>query len=267
MKKGGLFYIIKVRGSIFLIFIILSTYFLYLTHLATHAYSVFLIYIANILTLVLAYMLNNLTDQNEDSVNGTLLKSHNKDYTIKTCVLFLIPLFMYMVPGKLFIFLLGFLLICLSILYSFPPQIRLKRFFILKNIVPAFCWFLSLVLIISSNAKQMFPLEVVLPLYHLFMIFFIIEVIWDIPDKNGDKLAHIKTLPTVFGNKRTKIILVTCLFILTVLSSTTRNTILYLAILIFVLCLPKNINKDFLQKYLYLFCLLVTLLYLVSFLH
>ena len=86
------------------------------------------------------------------------------------------------------------------------------------------------------------------------------EILWDIPDEQGDRENSIKTLPVVLGYSLTKKILIFANLLTLTLSRTNIPKFISLIILFFLLATKKNTDK----KYYHIIVFFISLVYLVS---
>lgn len=159
------------------------------------------------------YLFNKVTDFREDGVNIKAFPiEHSKSRLIRAIAIFcaLAPLpYLFIFDVRLMFFyllfpgLFGFLYS--SPLHFFGFKKRLKDLPYAKN-------FVSAILIWASIPLALRLLYTDVPLHNVIEAFmttavmiFIIEVIWDIRDIDGDLHAGIKTFPNQFGVKTAKI--------------------------------------------------------------
>ncbi len=94
-------------------------------------------------------------------------------------------------------------------IYSTPP-IRLRRFIFLSNTLIAFLFVLVVMMgamfMSSSPHIQAFPREILIA---VFVIIFLIASIKDVKDREADKQNGITTIPTLFGEKKGKLVTAT----------------------------------------------------------
>lgn len=220
----------------------------------------FILIISNTLLLCAAYLINKASDTEEDTLNNE--KNHFKNSTfIYSSMLCYVASFIgictyadrNIIPYYMIIY-------AISILYSYPKKIRLKNIFLIKNIAPALCWYLSFSLLVFSFLQKDSLLTILNFLIPYLFFFTLIEIIWDIPDVQGDSRTGIKTLPVIIGVKKTKIIIGTLLAGLCFIAPKTFIPFTIPTLLFFTL------TKDTTQKeyYRYYLVILTLILCLVS---
>lgn len=167
----------------------------------------FLLIIANVAGIFGVYLWNRVMDTYEDGVNG--ITGHlYRGWLIKIALLaVVVAVLIYFYTGGISFGCVAFVLAVLGIFYSYPEQYRLKKIFLLKNIIPAFCWTLSLASLLSISAESLSIYEALKWLSPLFFLAVCFEIFWDLPDAEGDRLAGVRTLPVVIGFSLTKVLL------------------------------------------------------------
>ena len=107
----------------------------------------------------------------------------------------------YLVGYKSFVLMLSFILLY-SFLYSAPP-FRLRRLFIIPNIIIGLCSVIAVFIGFSiyMDPFLMFPRNIALL---IFIVLTFSSTIKDIKDYEGDKKEQIKTIPTLFGLEKGK---------------------------------------------------------------
>lgn len=157
-------------------------------------------------TTFFLYHLNRKTDIKEDVINYPervkVLKKYGKILFWFSFVIYLIALSLAFSSG-IKIFLLSLIPLLIMISYSI---FKLKKYFIIKNMLASFGWASSFLL-----SSAYFNLETSKATLIIFFFYFlrglVNTIICDIRDIEGDKLAKISTLPIKIGVKRTKKIL------------------------------------------------------------
>lgn len=254
----------KYNVFIFLIYINISILYLNkITNLNTNTRDALLILVANIFLIIGTYTLNKISDEKEDIFNGygELKVSSRKNIalTILSFLFFLSSLILYLIPKVEHLILFWFILFSLGVLYSYPRKYRLKNIFLIKNITSAFCWFFSIIILLLVSINGLNIIKLMYSLSSIFLLVLIIEIIWDLPDINGDKEAKINTLPAIFGFKKAKIIILILLTLMFLFFSTFLNKILCLFLFIFVLNVTQNTHK---KTYHYLIFLMTLIIFL-----
>lgn len=206
--------------------------------------NVLAILFANIFSVIATYTLNKISDTPEDSLNRSSPKILSNRAIYRMCfLLFFASFLFYLVPKQFDILLYGFFLLCISLFYSFPRKYRLKNIFLIKNIATAFCWSISLCLIIySGNTKLEMPaiFSMLLPMSTMFFIF---SIIWDMPDRHGDKISSVRTLPVVVGFDTTKYIVYLLLGATFFLIDSALDKIICLLLGIFIVFVSEKTPK------------------------
>lgn len=162
------------------------------------------------------YQMNRLSDFEEDRFNDPEdagLATQNRNAILMTC---------YgsgagaLVLGLLFSNIAGIALIIglllLGYLYSFPtigrdPTLRIKDIFIGKNLAPATGWAATVVLYPVVNIDVSLDPTFFLCLSTIFVGSFLLEVICDVRDLEGDRQADVQSIPVRLGLAKTKLIL------------------------------------------------------------
>lgn len=202
------------------------------------------IFVANIFGVIGIYTINKITDIEEDQKNEQDTSRLNKlhIYTL-SLFLFIIAGILYNIPNKHLLNIYGYLLLMLGILYSYPKRYRLKKIFLIKNIIPSFCWYFSLSVLFFASTEVIsffYILKIMSPLFIMALLF---EVIWDLPDHKGDSHTEIKTLPTVFGFNTTKYTLIFLILSYLFITNSLANKIFCLLLIIFLLIVNEKSKK------------------------
>lgn len=163
--------------------------------------------LVSLLLTFTVYNLNKLTDIKEDSINvperGGFIEKN------KHCVIFAViasyvsalTLSFLQNPFAIFIILFPF---CIGILYSIKiSNFRLKDITGIKNIVVALSWAVAGTFLPLAISCRDFIL-ILLIFYFFFTKLFINTVLFDVRDIEGDRISSVRTIPVVFGRKRTK---------------------------------------------------------------
>lgn len=162
------------------------------------------------------YQMNRLSDFEEDRFNDpddAGLATQNRLSILMICYstgagALLIGLLFSNVVGIALIV----ALLLLGYLYSFPtigrdPTLRLKDIFIGKNLAPAIGWAATVVLYPVVNIGIPLDPTFFLCLSTIFMGSFLLEIICDVRDIDGDRLANVQSIPVQLGLARTQQIL------------------------------------------------------------
>ena len=153
------------------------------------------------------YNLDKLTGIKEDSVNvperAGFIEKNKNSVILATITAYIIALSLSFLQNHFAISIILFPLF-IGVMYSIKiSSFRLKDITAVKNIVIALSW---------SVVGAFLPLAISFCDYFLiFLIFyffftklFINTVLFDVRDIKGDKMNGVKTIPVVFGRKRTK---------------------------------------------------------------
>lgn len=225
-----------------------------------HLKTLIALSIVALLSMIVIYKINRESDIYEDSSawqTKGIIYSRFEIY-ILTCTL-LIILFWYV---SLLYALFFVLLLAVSVIYSIGP--RLKRFLILKNIIPSSVWYFSTALIIYYSCNMIIPfIDILKYLFFIFTYTFIIEILWDIPDSQADKENNIQTIPNTFGLTFTKAVLLFLLTLEYIIQPTLRNAFVLSIIAILIILLNNRIHKKY---YIVGLCIMLCLIVLIYFL-
>ena len=156
------------------------------------------------------YLFNKTTDNVEDNINtGALPIPDDKRAQTKKIAFacLLIPLlWLWSRPTVLAVYLIFGGLV--GYLYSKPIMgIRLKQILIVKNLSSSLliwtpCTMLPYFLLSPTFHQDMFLREAL----GVLVLVTCIEILWDIRDVDGDRVANVRTLPNTFGITAAKII-------------------------------------------------------------
>jgi 4-hydroxybenzoate polyprenyltransferase len=150
----------------------------------------------------LIYNFNRLTDLKEDRINvygrTVFTQKFGRALLYLAILFYLISLFLAY-QRNIYTLLITIALIPIGIFYSF---MRLKRIFILKNVLVSIAWG-SIVLVVSAFFGSINLLLICLCI--VFSLQFLINtIIFDIKDLKGDKAQGIQSLPSKVGIEQTK---------------------------------------------------------------
>ena len=176
--------------------------------------------IVTILIAASGYIVNDIYDYNLDQINkpekvvlGKFLKSRDaiKIYMLFNSLAIMLSFFLC-IKIKQEIYILVFLLIIYCLwLYSK----KLKKYKIIGNILIAFFISLSILNVPLFSYKNIlsddrFFVFLIISIFSVlaFLINVKREIIKDIEDIKGDKLHKIKSLPIIFGTKKSKIVII-----------------------------------------------------------
>ena len=174
--------------------------------------------IVTILIAASGYIVNDIYDYNLDQINkpekvvlGKFLKSRDaiKIYMLFNCLAIVLSFFLCIKIEKE-IYILVFLLIIYCLwLYSK----KLKKYKIIGNILIAFFISLSILNVPLFSYKNIlsddrFFVFLIISIFSVlaFLINVKREIIKDIEDIEGDKIHKVKSLPIIFGTKKSKLV-------------------------------------------------------------
>ena len=176
--------------------------------------TVIVIILANVIGIFswsLSKLINDYYDKKEDSVNNhnnpfINNKLNKKEIKLIYSVIFAFVLLCSSLLGYAFFFLV-LLMLGIAAIYSCPP-LRLKRIVFLSHLcigAVSGLVFLSGFLLVSGNVPP--PESVIIIFVLIILAFFLGSHVKDIKDYNGDKKAGILTLPTLLGEKKSRLII------------------------------------------------------------
>ncbi len=152
------------------------------------------------------YIGNKYFDFVEDSVSQPLEARTGMTIGYLTILLYVFPiplLFWYELPVLPYL-----TLVLLTLAYSAPlpgTTLRIKKFLFIKNIYAALMWWGGIAFLLHFYTTQYFTLnQAFLATISIFVFIFIIELLWDIRDVDGDRSAGNTTVPVYFGIQPTK---------------------------------------------------------------
>ena len=236
------------------------------THFHVNVFTTSMVLIANTLLVVGVYTFNKVTDRKEDQYNQRPLQyfTNTKIYSISSFSLG-ISFLLYVLCEKSSILPYWFVLFFLGIFYSFPKNKRLKNVFILKNAVPAFCWFLSVAILLSASTARLSLADTTRLAFPLFMFVFAFEILWDLPDRRGDKIARVHTLPVCIGFFYTQIVLATMIIGLFVMGGSLTNKLTSAALFFFIIWVSEDTPKYVYHVFLLALICIVTGVYFLDY--
>lgn len=206
----------------------------------------FALLLANTGFIIASYLLNVIADHTEDSLNGRAAVSLSPSGVIAlSAVLLLAFILTYTKLGGPVFSGAAIVMSGASVWYSFPRGFRLKNIFLVKNLVPSSCWAFSLAALFYLAGGMYFHTlgEVVVGYLPLLALFFAFEIMWDLPDRVGDKHAGVRTLPTMVGFWWSKII-ISLLFCTVLIKIPGKfDAIAVCLIIVFVLFIPERTKK------------------------
>jgi 4-hydroxybenzoate polyprenyltransferase len=203
------------RADIVLMYVVVSLIYLHkITGFNIRPSAALAILLGNILGVFGVYTLNVIADRKEDAINETPHHARFAASARVLCPLVFLASFTcyaYGAGGRLDIYAVWFSLAVLGIWYSVPRGARLKDWFLVKNVVPAFCWLLSVGAFIAASFPLLSVLEATGFSFSLFFLALTFEILWDMPDREGDRALGIRTIPALFGNDIAKLVVATLL--------------------------------------------------------
>lgn len=163
------------------------------------------------------YNLNRKTDEQEDEINHRERFSFTKKYK-KILIYGAVASYAAALIIGIFSGISAFFVSCIpflsGIIYSEPVlpfswrYRRLKEIPVVKNILVAGAWALTLALLPISMDPSSPGIYVLISGLFFFTYVFMASVLPDIRDREGDATVGITTLPVLVGSKKTKLILV-----------------------------------------------------------
>jgi 4-hydroxybenzoate polyprenyltransferase len=162
------------------------------------------------------YIYNMLTDLREDAVNypeeGRIVGPNNRWTRPLILLFFLISMGLGALAGWRFL-LYGFILNIFGAYYGAPIKLpggkifRVKNVPVLKNAYSALFWSVALLLTPYLYIHRAPGPALILSMIIAFLMAFFVELLWDVRDVRGDKLAGVRTLPVLLGDGVSKFIL------------------------------------------------------------
>lgn len=168
-------------------------------------------YLIVTLNTLAGYWANMLTDVTEDNANGRLssvvVARHPRGFRLLTALAFGVALLLSIPSGWGFV-VYGFVLNLLGFLYSQPvASFRIKRRLVLKNVYPALFWSVSLLVGPFVYAHRALNLAMLYAVAAVFCWAAYVELMWDVRDAPGDRLAGVDSIPLMWGTAVTERIL------------------------------------------------------------
>lgn len=163
------------------------------------------------------YLFNKVTDHIEDSINvhgQPVALSARNPVLVVSIVCLVIPLaYLVVVPAYLPWYLT---LAALGYFYSKPlpftnPPLRLKGVLIIKNITAALGWAIPSSGIYSVIIPGYTPTDFWIHFGALFCFSLMVELLWDVRDMEGDRVAGVHTVANTFGVRVTRALAVVLL--------------------------------------------------------
>ncbi len=156
------------------------------------------------------YGLNKLTDRKEDTINvperTKFIKG--KEHIIASFLLFslMISLFLGVLQDILCVPILLFPLFT-GIIYSVRVSSnlpRLKDMLGMKNLIVAFSWGVCSTFLPAICLPEKYFIQIVFVFYFFFTKSVINSLLFDVRDIKGDRICGVRTIPVVFGRRKTK---------------------------------------------------------------
>lgn len=184
---------------------------LFITGIAATGYLLFnpldskLIYVTvcSFFAAAAGYTYNQLTDKREDSINKKKLNLFVLNNWGRVLVgIFLLLSFIF----SLFISKLSILFFIIGITTGMAySALRIKEIFLLKNVYTALV--MPIPFLVGAAANSSITLEVLTNFLIITCLVFIVSLLGDLRDREGDKAAGVKTVSVVLGYHRVKNIL------------------------------------------------------------
>lgn len=196
------------------------------------------------------FLFNKVYDIEEDRLlnKGVITDVEAKYFTISAFLLLLFPiLVLYAFDFLLYPYLI---FSPLGILYSIPltkrTNIRIKNILIVKNLYASLATVGAplIVLVYYSGIESSMIPNMLSILFYIFLIFFVIEIICDIPDMEGDMQVGVETIPNKLGVNNTKILVLFILVVATTMSFILRNYFLLILPIFLYVSLIRFSNSN-----------------------
>ena len=162
------------------------------------------------------YNLNRKTDEAEDEINHqerfSFTKRFEKHLFFAALISYAVALGICSLSGPA-VLLVGLIPLISGILYSVPlfPETwhfhRLKEIPLLKNLLVAGAWALTLTLLPVYASNLLPGIPALLTILFFFNYVFMASVLPDIRDREGDALVGVRTIPVIIGDRNTKALL------------------------------------------------------------
>jgi 4-hydroxybenzoate polyprenyltransferase len=174
-------------------------------------------YLIVTLNTLAGYWANMLTDTTEDNANGrassVFVSRYPRAFRLLILMTFIAALALSISSGWRFV-IYGFALNFLGFLYSQPmslasggKSLRIKNRLILKNVYPAFFWSASLLVGPFVYTHRALPVDRLYAVAAVFCWAAYVELMWDVRDARGDRLAGVDSIPLRWGEVTTERIL------------------------------------------------------------
>jgi 4-hydroxybenzoate polyprenyltransferase len=166
-------------------------------------------------TVWFGYLVNHYFDVNEDKVNGELGGQRWAANTQRTLWLAMTVFALTTVLALSHNLVYGALVVAASVaaaLYSVPIPLgsqtwRIKAHPHTKNLYAALHWSITLLALAYTFTLSVPDHRTALICLICFFMNFFIELLWDVRDKQGDMLAKVHTIPTVYGLNAARVLL------------------------------------------------------------
>ncbi len=191
------------------------------------------------------HIFNNYFDLKEDSLTGqtVVMKSKSVLLLLGSGSLFIsfamVVYYGFSIPCFL-------ILLALMLSYSVPvgkKNLRLKNILFLKNITGSlFWWYLPFVIISSFHTDNSF-IDLFVSNLLVLATFMPFEPLWDIKDMDGDLAAGVNTIPNKYGVDATRILVISCFGIMTLVRLSTWNLsalTLFVPLMVFTVFIKKD---------------------------
>jgi 4-hydroxybenzoate polyprenyltransferase len=168
------------------------------------------IILAILLITYSVYGLNKLTDIKEDTINAPERAGHIKKiepiFKLSLVLSLILSLFLGFLVNVLTLPILLFPLFS-GTLYSvkFSKNLpRLKDILGVKNITIALTWAVTMALLPTFCLVEKDIISIITIFYFFFLKSLINTILFDVRDIEGDRTSGVRTIPVVFGRKKTK---------------------------------------------------------------
>jgi len=206
--------------------------------------------------------IDKISNKNRPLVETETSFSKTEWKILKYLFLFYALSFSFLSGFYSFVFILLFIFV--YHIYSTPP-LRLKRFIGISSFLIAVnallvVW-MGFFISAGTETLNIFPTKYILG---ILLIFLLVENVKNIKDIEGDKKEGIKTLPVIFGEKKSKLIMGICLFLATLMVPFIFYFNLYtflLAIFFGIILFFLTNRKNFEEKYLFITYFIFTIIF------
>lgn len=258
--------LLRYNVDVFVMFAVISYYSVYNISVTHHDknFNFWPLLVANILGVIIIYLYNKTTDINEDNrIYLQIQKHHTYTIYILIFILFSVSSGIYISYNDPILVIEGASMFIIGILYSHHTRFgRLKNIFILKNVLPALLWYISIISISSYlfSESHTHLAKIFLP---VFIVAFLFEIFWDIPDSETDKKEGVYTLPNTLGIFYTKVILILSFVLVSFLFTGIIYKLITLCITLFLINTNKKNSKLSYHVFLFVLAIIALVLHLL----